>query len=92
MYIDDFKCFSNLQILKESGNISYFDSEVYINHLDKLREDIEICFGDLDNMHVSEWIVTPFDVKIDNKGIECDLEDELIEIHVDLEVNALFKG
>ena len=36
-------------------------------------------------MHVPKWLVTPFDTKIDNKGIESDMEDELIEMHVDLE-------
>ena len=41
-------------------------------------------------MHVSAWIVTPFDVKIDNKGCESDLECELIEMHVDLQAKALF--
>ena len=39
-------------------------------------------------MHVSEWSVTPFDIKIDNEGYECDLKDEYIEMHVDLEAKA----
>ena len=43
------------------------DFEVYINHLDKLREDFKINFWDLDNMHVPEWPVTPFDKEIYNK-------------------------
>ena len=42
----------------------------------------KICFGDLDNMHVPEWLVTLFDMKVDNTGCESDLEDELIEMHV----------
>ena len=46
----------------------------------------------LDNFYVREWLVTPFDVKIDNKGYECDLEDELIGMHVDLKVKAFFKS
>ena len=33
-------------------------------------------------MHVPEWHVTLFDIKIDNKGNESDLEDELIEMHI----------
>ena len=36
-------------------------------------------------MHVPEWLVTPFDMKIDNKGHECNLENGLIELHMDLE-------
>ena len=33
-------------------------------------------------MHVPEWLVTPFDMKIDNKGHESDIEDEHFEMHV----------
>ena len=40
-------------------------------------------------MHVPEWLVTPLDMKIDNEGCESDLEDELIELHVHLEVIEL---
>ena len=80
-----------MQILKESENITDYELEVYINDLDKLREDFKIRFGDVDNMHVPEWLVTPFDMKIDNDGYESGLEVELIEMHVDLEAKALFK-
>ena len=90
-YINDLKYASNLRILNESENMSDCDLDVYINHLDKLREDFDMCFGDLDNMHVPAWLVTPFYLKIHNKGYESDL-DEFIEINVDLEAKALFKG
>ena len=43
-------------------------------------------------MHVPEWLVTPVDMEIDNKGYEADLEDELIKMHVDLEAKAFFKS
>ena len=33
-------------------------------------------------MHVPEWLVTPLDITIDNKGYESDLEDELIEMWI----------
>ena len=78
--------------MTESENISNCDLEHYINHPDKLREDFKIRLGDLDNMYFLEWLVVPFDMKIDNKGHECDLEDELIEMHVDLEAKALLKS
>ena len=42
-------------------------------------------------MHVSEWLFTLFAIKTDNEDYESDLEDEFIEMHVDLEVRALFK-
>ena len=61
--------------------------ELYINHHHKSREDFKIRFGDVDNMHI-----TPFEVKIDNKGRESDIKDELIEMHVDLEAKELFKS
>ena len=47
--------------------------------------------GDLDNMHVPDWLAIQFDMKIDNKGHESDLEDEPIEMHVDLEAKELFQ-
>ena len=40
-------------------------------------------------MHVLEWLLAPFDKKIDYKG---DFEEELIEMHVDLKAKLLFKG
>ena len=54
MYVNDLNNFSNLQILKESEDISFCDMRVYINYLDKLREDFKIHFGEMDNMHVPE--------------------------------------
>ena len=42
-------------------------------------------------MHVPEWLATIFDMIIDNKDYESDLEDELIEICVNLKAKALFK-
>ena len=39
-----------------------------------------------------EWLETPFDMKIDNKGCETDIEDELMEMHVDLKAKELLKS
>ena len=39
-------------------------------------------------MHVPDWLVTLFDMKIYNKGHESDV-DELIEMHVDLETRVV---
>ena len=88
MYTNDLEYVSNLRIPKESKNISDSDLEVSINHPDKLEEDFKIHFGYLDNMQVPKWFVTPFGMKIDNKGYESDLEEKFIEIHVDLKANA----
>ena len=81
-----------MRSLKEYERISDCDLWVYIIHLDKLREDFKIRYGDLGSMHVADWFVTPFDMKIYSKGYEHDLEDGLIEKHVDLKANALFKS
>ena len=43
-------------------------------------------------MHVPEGLITPFDMKIDNKGHDSDLEDKLIEMHMALKAKALFKS
>ena len=43
-------------------------------------------------MYALEWLVSPFDVKIYNKGYESDLEDELIEMHAYLVTKALSKS
>ena len=77
---------------KESENISQYDSEVYINHLDNLREDFKIHFGILDDMDVPDFLLTPFDMKIDNKCYESDIEGILNEMHVDLEAKRMIKG
>ena len=42
-------------------------------------------------MHVPEWLVTPFDMKIDNRGYKSELEDEIIKMHVDLAAKVLLK-
>ena len=47
----------------ESKNISDCDLEVYITHLVKLRKDFKKRFENLDNVHVTEWLVVPFDMK-----------------------------
>ena len=42
----------------------------YIKHLDKLREDYKKRFGDLNNKHIPQWLVTPIDIIIDNNDYE----------------------
>ena len=73
MYFNDLRYLSNLRILIESEKISDCDLEEYINHLDKLRENCKKRLRESDSMHVPEWLVTPFDINIDNKVHESDL-------------------
>jgi len=88
----DFKYFSNLRQLEEDENISDCDLEIYIKHLEKLREDFKVRFEDLEKMHVPDWIVAPFDLEIENADIESYLEDELVDMCVDLEAKSLFRS
>ena len=81
---NDMKYFSNMQILKESENISECELELYINNPDKLGENFKIRFGDLENMHAPEWFATPFDANTYSRGYESDMDDERIEMHVDI--------
>ena len=55
------KIFSSMRIRKESENISDCELESYINDPDKLRDNFNIRFWNLDNMHAHEWFATPFD-------------------------------
>ena len=43
-------------------------------------------------MHDPDWVVIPFDMKRDNKGCESDVKDEIIEMHMNFEREALFKS
>ena len=72
--------------------IHMYISHIRINRLDKLREDFKIRFWVIDNTHVPDWLVAAFDMIIDNKRHESYLEDELTEMHVDLEVKAFIKS
>ena len=48
-----------------------------------------IRLGHLDDMHVPGWLVSPFDMKIINKGHESVLEDKLIGTRVYLVPNTI---
>ena len=68
------------------------DLEIYIKHLEKLREDFKVRFEDLEKMHVPDWIVAPFDLEIENADIDSYLDDELVDMCVDLEAKSLFRS
>ncbi|KRZ00255.1 SCAN domain-containing protein 3 [Trichinella zimbabwensis] len=65
--------------------------EIYINHLEKLRENFKIRFEDLEKMTVTDWIITPFDTEIENVNIEFSLQEEHVEMSANLEAKLLFK-
>ncbi|KRZ66133.1 SCAN domain-containing protein 3 [Trichinella papuae] len=80
-----------LKKLEEGADVSDRDLEIYINHLEKLREDFKIRFEDLENMTVPDWIIKPFDIEIENANIEFLLQEKHVEMSADLEAKLLFK-
>ncbi|KRZ15985.1 SCAN domain-containing protein 3 [Trichinella zimbabwensis] len=78
--------------LEEGADVSDRDLEIYISHLEKLREDFKIRFEDLENMTVPDWIITPFDIETENVNIEFSLQEEHVEMSADLEAKLVFKN
>jgi len=65
--------------------------EIYAKHLKKLSDDFKVLFEDLQRMGMPDWIVTLFDFNVQNADINSQLQDELTDMHVDLEAQSLFK-
>ena len=63
-----------------------------MNHLEKLVEDFNVRFEDLEKIQIPDWIVAPFEITITNTMQDSDLLDELIHMSVDLEAETLFKN
>ncbi|KRX66261.1 hypothetical protein T09_15706 [Trichinella sp. T9] len=56
------------------------------------KEDFKIRFEDLENMTVPDWIITPFDIEIENANNEFSLQEKHVEmISADLEAKLLSK-
>ena len=70
--------FSNLQQL-EDENISESDLEVYIKHVEKIKEYFKVCFEDMKKMHA------PFNLEIENADTESRLKDEHVYMYENLE-------
>lgn len=81
-----------LHSLHSRQNISDDDLKIFTNHLQKLQDDFSVRFEDIRNMRIPAWIVTPFDVKFENLGMEPDLECELAELSVDIEAKISFES
>jgi len=92
----DYKYFSNLKhfstSLMEDHRISDDDIEIFTNHLGNLQDDFGVRFKDLENMTIPEWIITPSDVKFENRSVEPECEHELAELSVDIAAKAAFKS
>ena len=92
----DYKYFSNLKhfstSLMEDHSISDDDIEIFTNHLGNLQDDFGVRFKDLENMTIPEWIITPFDVKFENRSVEPECEYELAELSMDIAAKFVFES
>jgi len=73
--------FSNLKhfstSLMEDRSISVDDIDMFTNHLGNLQDDFRVRSKDLENMTIPEWIITPFDEKLQNISVEPECGYEL---------------
>jgi len=92
----DYKYFSNLKhfstSLMEDHSISDDDIEIFTNHLGNLQDDFRVRFKDLENMTTPEWIITPFDVKFENRNVEPECKHELAELSMDIAAKVVFES
>ena len=65
---------------------------IYINHHEKIQADVKVRFMELDEMNAPDWIVTPFELKIENSDIEFYLQEELIYCVRTLKLNPCLKA
>ena len=88
-----FSYFSNLRRLEEGEKekIPDYVLEVYINHVEKSQEDIKVRFKEWDEMNVPDWIIAPFDLKMENSDIEF-YSNRNSDMCADHEAKSLFRG
>jgi len=48
--------------------------EIYAKHLENVNEDFKARFEDLQKMHVSDWIVAPFDFNAKMQTVICNFK------------------
>ena len=65
------------------------DLFIYIKHIKHLQEDIRIRFKALLNMDIPEWIISPFDVKVESANLDTFLKG-FIEMTFDLEAKTVY--
>ncbi|XP_068200436.1 zinc finger BED domain-containing protein 5-like [Palaemon carinicauda] len=89
----DFQYSPNLQQLANEGDkiLSDDDLEIYMAHLEKLYEDFNERFEDLEKIQIPDWIVAPFGITTGNAS-DYDLQEEVIHMSVDLEARSLYKS
>ncbi|XP_064116945.1 zinc finger BED domain-containing protein 5-like [Macrobrachium nipponense] len=88
----NFQYCPNLQELETGGEtLSDDDLTIYMTHLEKLYEDFNSRFEDLEKIEIPDWIVAPFDI-LNGNPFDYDLQEEVIHMFVDLEAKSLFKN
>ena len=64
------------------------DLLIYINHIQNI-EDWKYCFCDLQQMVVTDYVITPFECAIGLRDHKPNLDEQLFELHTDLEAKSI---
>uniref|UniRef100_A0A5S6Q6M0 SCAN domain-containing protein 3 n=1 Tax=Trichuris muris TaxID=70415 RepID=A0A5S6Q6M0_TRIMR len=80
--------FPNLCEVRNKGQISEEDIEVYWRHLESLHQDFIEWFQDILSLEVPDWITNPFS-GVENAEVQ--LQEELLELQVNEELKPKFK-
>ncbi|XP_048117914.1 zinc finger BED domain-containing protein 5 [Alosa alosa] len=61
----------------------------YTDHLKTVKADPEVCFRDLNELDVPEWVTEPF--QVDVSSIDAAFQESLIDLQNDEEAKATFR-
>ena len=42
---------------------------IYIKYIRNLQENFKVTFKDLLNMEINEWVISPFDAKVESENL-----------------------
>uniref|UniRef100_A0A5S6QP86 Uncharacterized protein n=1 Tax=Trichuris muris TaxID=70415 RepID=A0A5S6QP86_TRIMR len=82
-----FYSFPNLCEVRNKGQISEEDIEVYWRHLESLHHDFIERFQDILSLEVPDWVMNPFSAV---ENAEVQLQEELLELQVNEELKPKF--
>uniref|UniRef100_A0A5S6QI82 HAT C-terminal dimerisation domain-containing protein n=1 Tax=Trichuris muris TaxID=70415 RepID=A0A5S6QI82_TRIMR len=88
MSCGEFYNFPNLCELRNKGQISEEDIEVYWRHLESLHQDFIERFQDIFSLEVPDWVMNPLS-GVENAEVK--LQEELLELQVNEELKPKFK-
>ncbi|KRY08758.1 SCAN domain-containing protein 3 [Trichinella patagoniensis] len=85
----EFYQFPKVAALKENGEVHDDDIQIYCDHLDVLKKDMQEKFQDILKMKILNWVIDPFS---NTDEIEMELEEELIDLQTNEELKPKFKN